>query len=73
MTRPLSELVADICRDLGLAPDWAKLAAARWARTEMRGEQVGAPLSALMAAKRPTRGAGQPLDSEPAVSAADTS
>jgi hypothetical protein len=33
--RPISELVAEICRDLGLSPDWAVLASHPWARKEI--------------------------------------
>ena len=33
--RPISELVAEICRDLGLKPDWAVLATHPWARKEI--------------------------------------
>lgn len=33
--RPISELVAEICRDLGLKPDWAVLATHPWAVKEL--------------------------------------
>jgi hypothetical protein len=33
--RPISELVAEICRDLGLNPDWAVLATHPWAQKEI--------------------------------------
>jgi hypothetical protein len=51
--RPISEVVAEICRDLGLKPDWAVLSTQRWARQEIAlgeksredgGEEVGWPL-----------------------------
>ena len=47
--RPISEVLAEICRDLGLKPDWAVLATHSWARREMAGgdqgeEAVGWPL-----------------------------
>jgi hypothetical protein len=48
LTRPVSELVAMICKDLGLDPDWPKLAEEAWAREEMAGD-VGWPLAALAA------------------------
>jgi hypothetical protein len=47
MTRPLSELVADICRDLGLDPDWSSLATEHWAQAEIAGGHVGWPLKDL--------------------------
>jgi hypothetical protein len=47
LTRPVSELIAAICQDLGLDPDWTKLAQEAWARTEMAGEAVGWPLAGL--------------------------
>jgi hypothetical protein len=35
MSRPVSELVAMICKDLGLEVDWPELAQEAWAREEM--------------------------------------
>ncbi|MDB5460338.1 MAG: hypothetical protein JWO72_2079 [Caulobacteraceae bacterium] len=52
LARPFSEIVADICRDLGLDPDWSRLAQEPWARAEIDSGQAGAPLAAL-----PARGA----------------
>jgi hypothetical protein len=43
MSRPVGELVALICRDLGLEPDWAVLAEQAWARDEILGAAVGSP------------------------------
>jgi hypothetical protein len=34
MDRPIGELVALICRDLGLDPDWSRLAEEAWAKEE---------------------------------------
>jgi hypothetical protein len=51
--RPISEMVAEICRDLGLKPDWAVLSTHPWAKQEIAlgekskdkgGEDVGWPL-----------------------------
>lgn len=47
--RPVSEVLAEICRDLGLKPDWAVLATHPWARQEIEKgqkgeEEVGWPL-----------------------------
>ena len=36
LTRPVGELVAMICRDLGLDPDWTRLAEEAWAHEEIR-------------------------------------
>lgn len=53
LTRPISEMVADICKDLGLHPDWAKLAEECWAQEEMASGEVGEPFLALAAASPP--------------------
>jgi hypothetical protein len=45
LSRPASELIAEICRDLGLDPDWPKLAGEAWARAEMAGDNPGRPLT----------------------------
>jgi hypothetical protein len=49
LDRPLSEIVADICRDLGLEPDWDDLAQQPWARRERASDEVGRPLAARAA------------------------
>jgi hypothetical protein len=46
LNRPFSEIVAAICRDLGLSPDWAALSQEAWAREEVATGRVGAPLQA---------------------------
>jgi hypothetical protein len=45
LSRPVSELVAMICKDLGLDPDWSRLAGEAWAKEEMAGEAAGWPLA----------------------------
>lgn len=45
LSRPVSELVAQICKDLGLDPDWPRLAEEAWARDEMAGAAIGWPLA----------------------------
>jgi hypothetical protein len=45
LNRPYSEIVADICRDLGLEPDWAVLSQEAWAREEVQSGRPGAPLT----------------------------
>ena len=42
LARPVSEVVADICQDLGLAPDWPRLAAEAWAQAESGAGPSGA-------------------------------
>jgi hypothetical protein len=47
LDRPVSEIIALICHELDISPDWAALAEEAWARQEMAGGDVGAPLAAL--------------------------
>ena len=47
LNRPFSEIVADICQDLGLSPDWAALSEEAWAREELKDGRPGAPLKTL--------------------------
>jgi len=60
LSKPMSELVDMICHDLGLSPEWLRLAEAAWAQREVQTGPVGAPLkdpeafdAALKAAKAP--------------------
>jgi hypothetical protein len=46
LARPVGELVAMICRDLGLSPDWVRLAEEAWAQDEIEGGQAGSPFIA---------------------------
>jgi hypothetical protein len=41
--RPIGELVALVCRDLGLDPDWTRLADEAWAQAEIEGGAAGWP------------------------------
>jgi hypothetical protein len=43
--RPFSEILDQICRDLGLTPDWAVLRYEPWAMEERQIGQVGRPLA----------------------------
>jgi hypothetical protein len=64
LSRPLSEIVADLCRDLGLSPDWSRLAEQDWAKEEIEDGKVGWPLAKNRAEKNatsPARGGGGPL------------
>jgi len=46
LQRPIGELVALICRDLGLNPDWARLSQEAWARAEIESGAKGSPFLA---------------------------
>jgi hypothetical protein len=52
MRRPFSEIVDHICRDLGLRPDWSRLAEEEWAKAELAGDAVGEPLAPFKPARR---------------------
>jgi hypothetical protein len=64
--RPAGEIIALVCRDLGLSPDWSRLAEEAWAQAEIAAGAAGSPFSALLAPRRlepeeaPTAGAGPP-------------
>jgi hypothetical protein len=45
LERPVSELVARLCKDLGLEPDWAELAEEFWAVREVQSGRPGWPLA----------------------------
>lgn len=62
LSRPTSELVAMICKDFGLEPDWPKLAEEAWALEEMTNGSVGLPLAGL----RPRPEEKSPPPSKPA-------
>ncbi len=47
LTRPVGELVALICRDLGLDPDWTRLAQEAWAKEEIAGGDPRSPFIPL--------------------------
>ena len=55
LSRPVSELVALICQDLGLKPDWPALAEHAWAQAEIASGAAGAPLAGVMARAADTR------------------
>ncbi len=44
LSRPMSETVHGICRDLGLSPDWTRLVEETWAQREITDGPVGEPL-----------------------------
>jgi hypothetical protein len=45
-TRPVGEIIALVCRDLGLSPDWSRLAEEAWAQDEIRSGAPGSPFAA---------------------------
>ncbi len=66
LLRPVSELVAHICAELGLDPDWPRLAEEAWARDERR-LTPGEPLRALNLPRPPWCEPGwPPWDKPPA-------
>jgi hypothetical protein len=79
LDRPVGELVALICRDLGLDPDWARLSEEAWAKAEARSGLPGSPfhpaspIAAAMAGggppaeERAADGAGGPAIPSPAA------
>jgi hypothetical protein len=44
--RPIGEIIARICRDLGVTPDWARWVDAAWAGDEMATKPPGSPYAA---------------------------
>jgi hypothetical protein len=67
LTRPMSEIVADICQDLGIEPPWSGLAEEAWAMEEISSGTVGWPLAQALAAepspepRTPSAAAAAPL------------
>jgi hypothetical protein len=53
LSRPVSELVAMICHDLNLDPDWPRLAGEAWAKAEAASGAVGWPLAGAAPADAP--------------------
>jgi hypothetical protein len=48
LRRPIGEMVAVICRDLGLEPDWDQLAQEAWAQAEIAEAPEGSPFSSAL-------------------------
>jgi hypothetical protein len=70
LERPASELVARLCKDLGLDPDWAELAQERWALREVESGDIGWPLAGLTPMRPPPlAGEGDPEGVERAFGA----
>ena len=66
LTKPVGELVALICRDLGLDPDWTRLAQEAWAREEIESGAEGSPFLP----PPPQAAGGGPSAEEPMVEGA---
>jgi hypothetical protein len=60
LSRPVGELVALVCRDLGLSPDWACLAEESWAQAEITSGAQGSPFGG--AGTCPAEGGACPSD-----------
>jgi len=58
-TRPVGELVARICKDLGLDPDWERLSQEAWAQEEMATAPPGSPFITMPEGARPPPLAGE--------------
>ena len=58
------EIVALLCRDLGLAPDWSRWAQEAWAQDEVRSGAAGSPFTRLKWTGPPARHAA--ADPDPA-------
>jgi hypothetical protein len=67
LSRPASELVAMICKDLGLDPDWPRLAEEAWAREEVGSGTVGWPF-VTVADRRPDEAATEGRLTRPGAS-----
>jgi hypothetical protein len=66
--RPLGEIVALICKDLGLEPDWDRVAREFWAEEEIRRPPPGSPYAgwtARQAGPPVTASAGPPASRGP--------
>ncbi len=59
LQRPVGELVALICQDLGLDPDWEALSQEAWAQEEMASGVAGSPFENLTHQTRPPPLAGE--------------
>lgn len=62
LDRPLSEIVAIICRDLGLSPDWPRLAEEGWAQREIAEGEPGWPLASFAARRAGGLNSAAPSD-----------
>jgi hypothetical protein len=49
--RPVGEVVALICKDLGLEPDWDRVAGEWWARSEINRSPPGSPFAGWKAGR----------------------
>jgi len=65
LSRPVSEIIERVCRDLGLAPDWSRLAEEAWAQEEIEAGVAAAPLLALRWLDPPPLAAGCAADPPP--------
>jgi hypothetical protein len=53
LARPIGELVSMLCRDLGLKPDWTRLAEEAWAREEIAGGHPSSPFTSMHTPRAP--------------------
>lgn len=67
LERPISELLALICGDLGLPLDWSRLAEEAWARQEIAAGQPGWPLADRAAHPSPRTAGEDAMADDPAA------
>lgn len=65
LNRPVSELIAMICKDLGLEPDWSLLVAEAWAQEEIADGVAGWPLKAGADPNPPPSPIGKDFSEDP--------
>ena len=58
--RPIGELVARICKDLGITPDWSLLEDEDWAIEEARTRPPGSPFAAAPGVEGSGEGSSDP-------------
>lgn len=63
--QPVGEIIARVCRDLGLSPDWSRLAEEAWARDEIDRGAAGSPFLALSWPDPPQARAGRTAAADP--------
>lgn len=64
---PVGEIIERVCRDLGLSPDWSRLAEEAWARDEIDRGAAGSPFLALSWPDPPQARPGCAAAADPSV------
>ena len=58
LSRPIGQIVAQICQDLNLSPDWTRLAEEAWAKQEIASGAAGSPFPSFPIAPAMAEGGG---------------